>query len=411
MLLTVKLLDTNSQHLRRKLAVQNRCESMKITAVAPFPKYKDGIPRAAEELISKLCEANSVESISIIAHKGLDFVSPSLLREKKVSLFTARSFLLPWALLRTIKLYKNSDIFLLFAEPWAVFDPLQPLRLFALLIKYGVLPKSNWIQILHDFTIYVFPEDNVDSARTTRLYDMWKNQFSDVPARYVADSKSTKQDAISYWSLSADKITVIYLGSFITPKTPRVSFGSKKILVVSDVSPRKNHLRLIKAFELVHRDNPSSDAELIIVGYLRKDIPEFESTLRDIRSRNEGINIRLAGYLTDSEVLSLYEEADVFVYPSLYEGFGLPVLEAMACGCPVIASNVSSLPEVVGEAGLLVDPYNVEALARAIRTVLDDDELKREMSRKSIAQAQKFSWTRAGAELLAVCQEVAERQR
>jgi glycosyltransferase involved in cell wall biosynthesis len=119
----------------------------------------------------------------------------------------------------------------------------------------------------------------------------------------------------------------------------------------------------------------------------------------------------LAGYLSDSEILSLYEEADVFVYPSLYEGFGLPVLEAMACGCPVIASNVSSLPEVVGEAGLLVDPYNVEALARAIRTVLDDDELKREMSRKSIAQAQKFSWTKAGAELLAVCQEVAETQR
>jgi len=355
------------------LTGQTGCESMKITAVAPFPKYKDGIPRAAEELISKLCEANTVESVSIIAHKGLDFVSPSLLREKKVSLFTARSFLLPWALSRTIKLYKNSDVFLLFAEPWAVYDPLQPVYFFLLMIKFGVLPKAKWIQMLHDFTIYVFPEDNVDSARTTRLYDMWKNQFSDIPARYVAVSQSTKEDAVNYWGLSADKITVIYHGSFVAPKTPRVSFGSKKILVVSDVSPRKNHLRLIEAFELVHRDDPSR-AELIIVGYLRKDIPEFESTLRDMRSRNEGLNIKLAGYLTDSEVLSLYEEVDVFVYPSLYEGFGLPVLEAMACGCPVIASNVSSLPEVVGEAGLLVDPYNVEALARAIRTVLDDDE-------------------------------------
>jgi glycosyltransferase involved in cell wall biosynthesis len=147
---------------------------------------------------------------------------------------------------------------------------------------------------------------------------------------------------------------------------------------------------------------------LTIVGYLRKDIPEFESTLHDIRRRNKGINIKLAGYLADSEVLSLYEEADVFVYPSLYEGFGLPVLEAMACGCPVIASNVSSLPEVVGEAGLLVDPYDVKALAQAMLTVLEDDELKREMSRKGIAQAQKFSWEKAGAELLAVCREVAE---
>ncbi len=91
--------------------------------------------------------------------------------------------------------------------------------------------------------------------------------------------------------------------------------------------------------------------ELIIVGQLRKEIPEFESTLDDIRGRYEGIKITLTGHLTDSEIQSLYEEADVFVYPSLYEGFGLPVLEAMASGCPVIASNVSSLPEMVGDAG------------------------------------------------------------
>jgi glycosyltransferase involved in cell wall biosynthesis len=222
-------------------------------------------------------------------------------------------------------------------------------------------------------------------------------------------SESTKRDAIRYWGLSDDRITVIHHGSFITPKTPRAHFGSKRILTVSDISPRKNQLRLIQAFELVHRNNPSSGVELMIVGHVRKDIPGFESTLRDIRRRNEGIKITLAGYLSDSEILSLYEEADVFVYPSLYEGFGLPVLEAMACGCPVIASNVSSLPEVVGEAGTLVDPYDVDALAQAISTVLQADGLKREMSRKGIAQAQKFSWEKAGAELLAVCREVAEK--
>ena len=103
-------------------------------------------------------------------------------------------------------------------------------------------------------------------------------------------------------------------------------------------------------------------------------------------------------------------EADVFVFPSLYEGFGLPVLEAMACGCPVITSNVSSLPEVVGDAALLVDPYNVEALAQAMLTVLEDDELKKEMSKKGIAQAQKFSWDKAGAEFLAVCTDVANKE-
>jgi glycosyltransferase involved in cell wall biosynthesis len=380
---------------------------MKITAVAPFPKYKDGIPRVAEELISKLCEANSVESISIITRESNAFVDPSLSRNKKVSLFTQRSFLLPQTLLKIIELYRNSDVFLLFAHPCYVFDPFQPLCYFQLLIKCRVLPRAKMIQMLYDFANYACPEDHVASSKWTKLNSAWKNYFSKIPIRYVAISESTKKQAIHYWGLKAANITVIYLSSFILPKTPRVNFGSKKILIVSDISPRKNHLRLIKAFELVHRSNPSNDAELIIAGHLRKDIPEFESTLSDIRRRNKGIKITLAGYLTDSELRSLYEEADVFIYPSLYEGFGLPVLEAMASGCPVIASNVSSLPEVVGDAGLLVDPRDVEALAHAMSTVLKNDELKREMSRKSIAQAQKFSWEKAGAELLAVCREVA----
>jgi glycosyltransferase involved in cell wall biosynthesis len=381
---------------------------MKISVLAPFPKYKDGIPRAIEELISKLCEADDVESVSVIAaKKEKDFVSPSLLRNKKVSLFVVRSFLVPWTLLRTIKLYKTSDVLILFGFPCYTFDPSSLLFFFQLLVKFGILPTAKWVQMLYDFVFYTCPEDQDVALKETTLYKVWKKYFVYIPVRYVAISESTKKEAMRYWGPGTAEITVIHLGSFVTPKSPRTHFGSKKILTVSDISPRKNQLRLIQAFELVHRANPSSNAELTIVGYLRKDIPEFESTLHDIRRRNKGINIKLAGYLADSEVLSLYEEADVFVYPSLYEGFGLPVLEAMACGCPVIASNVSSLPEVVGEAGLLVDPYDVKALAQAMLTVLEDDELKREMCRKGIAQAQKFSWEKAGAELLAVCREVA----
>ena len=246
--------------------------------------------------------------------------------------------------------------------------------------------------------------------KDTILDKVWKCYFAHVPVRYIAVSESTKKEALRYWGPEAADIAVIHHGSFITPKRPRTHFGSKKILAVSSISPRKNQLRLIKAFELVHRNNPSSGAELMIVGHKRKDIPGLDSTLRDIRNRDKGIKITLAGYLTDSEIISLYEEADVFVCPSLYEGFGLPVLEAMACGCPIIASNVFSLPEVVGEAGMLVDPYDVEMIARALSTVLENDELKREMSRKGIEQAQKFSWERAGVEWLAVCREVAERK-
>jgi glycosyltransferase involved in cell wall biosynthesis len=308
--------------------------------------------------------------------------------------------------MKTIQLYKQCDIFILLGEPWAIIDP-PALWVFLLLIKYGFLPRSKWIQVLHDFVIYVCPQDTKEPQRITKLYNSFKNHFLEIPVKYVAVSESTKRDAMRYWGLSADRIAVIQHGSFITPKSPRTNFGSKKILIVSDIAPRKNHVRLIKAFELVHRNNPNGDAELIIVGHLRVNIPEFESVLRNIRMRNEHIKITFAGYLTDLEIRSLYDQADVFVYPSLYEGFGLPVLEAMACGCPVITSNVSSLPEVVGEAGILVDPYNVEELAQAMITVLEDDELKRGMSRKSIAQAQKFSWEKAGEQWLAACTQVA----
>lgn len=384
---------------------------MKISVVAPFPKNKDGIPRVADELLKKLCEADNVESVTIIAHKGLDFVNPSLLQNTKVSLFIARNFMIPRVFLKAIKLYVNSDAFLLLSTPWDVFDP-SPLFFLLRLLNYGqrsgILRRSKWIQVLYDFVIYACPEDYVHPSASMRFYNAFKSHFVGVPARYVAISESTKRDAKRYWGISADKVTVIYLGSFVAPRAPRTHFGSKKVLTISDIAPRKNHIRSIKAFELVHKENPHNNMELTIVGHVRKNVPEFESTLQHIRERNEGIKITFTGYLTDSEILALYDQADVFVYPSQYEGFGLPVLEAMACGCPVITSNVSSLPEVVGEAGLLVDPYNVEALAQAMSAVLEDDDLKREMSRKGIEQARKFSWDKAGKELLAVCQEVAE---
>jgi len=380
---------------------------MKINAIATFPKIKDGIPRVAEELLKGLSAKEQVDSIWLIVWQDLNFVSPSLLGNRKMHLFAARKYPSLRALVKLIKLYKEGDFLLFLAPPWRVFDPSQALWLF-LLIKYGFLPRSNWVQVLYDFIPYVCPEDDGGEKRAKRLFDAFKRLFADVPARYIAVSESTKRDAMRFWGLPANRITVVHQGSFIATRLPRTHFGSKKILVVSDISPRKNHLRLIKAFELVHRDNQYNDAELVIAGSVRRDVPEFESTLQDIRRSNEAIKITLRGYLTDSEILSLYSEADIFVYPSLYEGFGLPVLEAMACGCPVIASNVSALPEVVGNAGLLVDPYDVEALAHAMSTVLEDDELKIEMSRKGIAQAQKFSWDKATAEMLAVCEEVAE---
>jgi glycosyltransferase involved in cell wall biosynthesis len=381
---------------------------MKVTVIAPFPELKDGIPRVAEELLKRIADANQVDSVSVVARRGMDFISPSLLAGQKISLFTIARFLTPQTMVKLIRLYKESDVVIFLAPPWDVLDPLEALYFFLLLIKYGFLPRSRWVQVVHDFIPYIFTEDGTQGRRTIKLLNTFRKHFSDVPERYIAVSQSTKKDAMRFWGLQADRVTVIHHGPFVTPKAPRVDFGSNKILIVSDISPRKNHIRLIQAFERV-QERSQSPLELVVAGYMRTAIPELEHMLQDVAKRRENVKITFVGYVPDSEVLSLYAQADVFVYPSLYEGFGLPVLEAMACGCPVIASNVSSLPEVVGEAALLIDPYDVEALAQAMLTVLEDDELKKEMSRKGIAQAQKFSWEKAGDELLAVCREVADK--
>jgi glycosyltransferase involved in cell wall biosynthesis len=381
---------------------------MKVTVIAPFPQLKDGIPRVAEELLKRLAAARQVDCVAIVARRGMDYVSPSLLASQKVSLCTIARFLTPQTIVKLIKLYKESDVVLFLAPPWDVLDPLEALYFFLLLIKYGFLPRSRWVQVVHDFIPYIFVEDGTQGRRTIKLLNTFQRHFSNVPERYIAVSESTKKDAQRFWRLQADKVVVIHHGPFVAPKAPREDFGSNKILIVSDISPRKNHIRLIEAFERV-QERTQGPLELVIAGYMRTAIPELKHMLQRVASRRDNVKITMMGYVPDSEILSLYAQADVFVYPSLYEGFGLPVLEAMACGCPVITSNVSSLPEVVGDAALLVDPYDVEALAQAMLTVLEDDSLKKEMSKKGIAQAQRFSWDKAGAELLAVCTEVANK--
>ena len=379
-------------------------EQIKVGLVSVFPKYKDGIPRSSEELLKKMCEREEVSSVSIIARQDLNFISPSILEHEKVSLLTTSRFLTPWQLVKLFKKYKECNVFLLLAPAWDVFDPLLELYLFFFLIRYHFLPRGKWVQMLHDFIPYVCARDTGEEKRTLKLNNTFRKYFRSVPTKYVAVTEATKQYAIHYWNLPPERIDVIHHGSFITPGVPRSNFGSGKVLMVSNISPRKNQTRLIEAFELVHRQT-EGPAELIIAGNVRKDVPEFESTLQAIRKRNDDIRITITGYLADSDIRALYDSADVFVYPSLYEGFGLPVLEAMACGCPVITSNLSSLPEVSGDAGILVDPYNVVELAEAILRVLNNNDLKREMSERCIARAHEFSWDKACDQWLAVCKQ------
>ena len=162
------------------------------------------------------------------------------------------------------------------------------------------------------------------------------------------------------------------------------------VLTVGTLQPRKNHARLVRAFSKV--DNRYL---LVIAG---DPGWSYDETMQAIRETGQAERVRLIGYVGD-DLPALYSAATALAFPSLYEGFGFPPAEAMACGTPVVASNVSSLPEVVGNAGLQVDPFDVDALAEALVRLTEDNDLRAELRKRGFEQASRFTWEEAAETL------------
>ncbi len=184
----------------------------------------------------------------------------------------------------------------------------------------------------------------------------------------------------------------------------RYGIGQDFILAVGNLQPRKNLLRLINAFASVREQVEA--IQLVVVGKAQWQASAVYDSVKRMGLEEE---VLFLGHVPDRDLVMLYNCARVFVYPSIYEGFGLPVLEAMACGTPVITSNASSLPEVAGDAAILVDPFSQEQIAHAVRRVLQDSELALSLSRKGLERAQQFSWQKAAQETVAAYQTVLDR--
>lgn len=225
--------------------------------------------------------------------------------------------------------------------------------------------------------------------------------------RIIAISESTKRDLINYLKAPEEKIRVIYLAAgnnFKQLQPGEVAEFKHKynldfpfILFVGLLHPPKNIPRLIRAYHKI--SNPGLGHKLVIAGKKGPKCKEIFETAEKLNLQREVI---FTGYIPDDDLPRLYNAADLFVFPSLYEGFGMPPLEAMACGTPVITSNTSSLPEVVGDAGITLNPYDVDGLARAMQEVLTNDRLRLKMVKKGLEQAKKFSWEKAAKETLRV---------
>jgi glycosyltransferase involved in cell wall biosynthesis len=174
------------------------------------------------------------------------------------------------------------------------------------------------------------------------------------------------------------------------------------VLYAGNIKPHKNLERLIEAFHLLRR-NGHDTVKLLIIG---DEISKYATLRRAVHRYKLHKHVRFFGFVPDKTLAVLYRLAGVFVFPSLYEGFGLPPLEAMASGTPVITSNVSSLPEVVGDAALLIDPYEPTAIAHAMHRVLTEPALREDLRRRGLLRVREFSWDRSVRRVHEIYQEV-----
>lgn len=269
------------------------------------------------------------------------------------------------------------------------------------LCNTGPLLKRKQIVAIHDAAVYSKPEG------FTKTFIYWYRFLfkilSLVACRIVTVSEFSKKELVHYCNVNKNKIRVVSEGWQHIQQTEadldvfrKHNISPKKyILAVSSLNPNKNFQGIVKAIE--HLGDIGAD--IIIAGGTNPKI--FSSSNNALPN-----NVKYIGYVTDEELKALYEGSIGFVYPSFYEGFGLPPLEAMACGCPVIVSNVASLPEVCGDAALYVDPYSPEDIAKKIKLLLSDDKLREELKRKGLERAKLFSWEKCAQETIKVIEEV-----
>jgi len=262
---------------------------------------------------------------------------------------------------------------------------------------------------VHDIMPYIFNQYHHFLLRCS--YKLFLPKTLRTADKIIAVSHNTKRDIIKYFKIPEEKIEVIHLGvneNYKPLPEEKVEYIKKKysinypfILYTGGLAPNKNVERLIYAFCKLKRKLPTY--KLVITGMKRY---KYKPIFKTIDKLNLQKDVIFTGYVPEEDIPALYNAADLFVYPSLYEGFGLPPLEAMACGTPVITSNTSSLPEVVGDAGIMVDPYNVDGLAKAMYEVLTNDGLREELRKRGLERAKLFSWKKCAEEHLRVYEEV-----
>lgn len=311
-----------------------------------------------------------------------------------------------------------------------------PGRVFAKLLNWNLLPP---VDLFLGRRVYIFPNfvcwPLLFSKSVVVIYDLsfvLHPQFTspknlrfllrNVPkavrraAHIVTISENSKKELVDYYKVSPQRVSVVNPAVshevFKPQKSPaqRATLAKYKIkqpyiLSVCTLEPRKNLTGVLNAFSQLPDEIKNSHA-LVLVGGKGWLDEELQAKFDELSKKYSVIK---TGYAPDEDLPALYSGARVFAYPSFYEGFGMPPLEAMACGTPVITSNNSSLPEVVGEAGIMVDAHDTKELTKQIERVLSDEKLASQMSKKGLEQAKKFDWDKSARKLIEVIESVSKK--
>jgi glycosyltransferase involved in cell wall biosynthesis len=333
-----------------------------------------------------LCRPDDVESGDVL---GRNF---RMVQEPAAPYSLAEQFRIPLVLAR-----EHVD---LVHEPHYVLPPLL---------------RCRSVVTIHDCIHLMFPEYLPNKlAYVYAKSSMWA--ASRKADRILTVSEASKRDILRFFNVRPEKVAVIYNAideRFLAPADParmdlvrqRYQLDDPFVLYVGNIKPHKNLERLIDAFGRA-RSQCHENLKLIIIG---DEISKYPPLRRSVHKHKLDKHVRFLGFQPMETLAAFYRLARAFVFPSLYEGFGLPPLEAMACGTPVVTSNVSSLPEVAGGAALLVDPYNEEEIASAIVRAVTDESLRQELISRGIERARSFSWTQSVKQIHEIYMQVAKR--
>ena len=304
-------------------------------------------------------------------------------------------------------------------------------------IKAPIFSPCPYITTIHDLLFLSTPDY---TGWRYKLYNETFKIFGKTVSKkakaIITDSEYSKKDIIKIFGVAEEKLHVIPLGISKEYKPIRdinsienikKTYGiiGRYIFYVGNFKPHKNIKRLIEAFEeviippltsplsppleggegevLKGGEGGFSDIKLVLGGKRDKFVPQLEELAESLGVRDKVI---FTDFIKDEDLPALYSGAEIFIYPSLYEGFGLPVLEAMACGTPVICSNTSSLPEVVGDSGMLINPEEIKSISSAIITLLKDDKLREDLIKKGLERTKEFTVEKYSSKILSLIETI-----